>query len=93
MWNGETETVTPLVTAGELWYGTYGFPPATEAAFAAQGIDIIRGPLYQGPALYFNYKVAPFDRVEVRQALAHAIDRDENGFVSLGDSGVAPLST
>ncbi len=89
LWNGETETVTPLVTAGELWYGTYGFPPATEAAFVDQGIDIIRGPLYSGPALYFNYSVAPFDRVEVRQAIAHAIDRDENGFVALGDSGVA----
>ena len=89
LWNGETETVTPLVTAGELWYGTYGFPPATEAAFVAQDIDIVRGPLYSGPALYFNHTITPFDRPEVRRALAHAIDRDENGFVSLGDSGVA----
>ncbi len=89
LWNGETETVTPLVTAGELWYGTYGFPPATEAAFVDQGIDIIRGPLYSGPALYFNHTIAPLDRPEVRRALAHAIDRDENGFVALGDSGVA----
>ena len=89
LWNGETETVTPLVTAGQLWYGTYGFPPATEAAFVDQGIDIIRGPLYSGPALYFNQSVTPLDRPEVRRALAHAIDRDENGFVSLGDSGVA----
>jgi len=31
LWNGETEAVTPLVTGGELHYGTYGFPPATEA--------------------------------------------------------------
>jgi peptide/nickel transport system substrate-binding protein len=53
------------------------------------GIDIIRGPNYNGPALYVNHSVAPFDRVEVRQALAHAIDRDQNGFVSLGESGVA----
>ena len=89
LWNGETETVTPLVTAGELWYGTYGFPPASEESFVAQGIDIVRGPLYSGPALYFNHAVAPFDRTEVRQAIAHAIDRDENGFVSLGESGVA----
>ncbi|MFN3331927.1 MAG: ABC transporter substrate-binding protein, partial [Caldilinea sp.] len=33
--------------------------------------------------------VAPFDRKEVRQALAYAIDRNENGVVSLADSGRA----
>ena len=89
LWNGETETVTPLVLSGELWYGTYGFPPATEASFVNAGIDIIRGPLYTGPALYFNHSVGPFADPEVRRALAFAIDREENGFVSLGESGVA----
>ena len=89
LWNGETETVTPLVTSDDLWYGTYGFPPATEAAFVAEGVDIVRGPSYSGPALYFNHSVYPFGRPEVRRALAHAIDREENGFVSLGESGVA----
>jgi peptide/nickel transport system substrate-binding protein len=89
LWNGETEAVTPLVASGQLWYGTYGFPPATEKSFVDAGIDIIRGPSYSGPALYFNHSVAPFDRPEVRRALAHVIDREENGFVSLGESGVA----
>ncbi|NDJ62065.1 MAG: hypothetical protein GYB67_13120 [Chloroflexi bacterium] len=89
LWNGETETVTPLVSNGELWYGTYGFPPATEAAFVDQGIDIVRGPLYTGPGLYVNHTVYPLNQVEVRQALAYAINREENGFVSLGESGVA----
>ena len=89
VWNGETEAVTPLVSNGDLWYATHGFPPATEAAFIEQGLDIIRGPSYSGPALYFNMSVAPFDRPEVRQALAYAIDREENGFVSLGESGIA----
>ncbi len=89
LWNGETEAVTPLVTSGDLWYGTYGFPPATEAAFVDAGLDIVRGPSYSGPALYFNYTVEPFADPQVRKALAHAIDREENGFVSLGESGVA----
>ncbi len=89
VWNGETEQVTPLVQNGDLWYATHGFPPATEAAFVEQGIDIIRGPSYSGPSLIFNHTVAPFDRVEVRQALAYAIDREQNGFVSLGESGIA----
>lgn len=89
LWNGETEAVTPLVASEQLWYGTYGFPPATEKSFVDAGIDIIRGPGYSGPALYFNHSVYPFGRPEVRRALAHVIDREENGFVSLGESGLA----
>jgi peptide/nickel transport system substrate-binding protein len=89
VWNGETETVTPLVANGELWYATHGFPPATESAFVDAGIDIVRGPGYSGPALYINHNVYPLNRVEVRQAMAYAIDREENGFVSLAESGIA----
>jgi peptide/nickel transport system substrate-binding protein len=89
VWNGETEAVTPLVSNGELWYATHGFPPATEAAFVEEGIDIIRGASYSGPALYVNHSVEPLNRPEVRQALAYAIDREQNGFVSLGESGIA----
>ncbi len=89
VWNGETEVVTPLVANGDVWYATHGFPPATEQSFIDQGIDIIRGPGYNGPAIYVNYKVSPLDKVEVRQAMAYVINRDQNGFVSLGKSGVA----
>ena len=89
VWNGETEVVTPLVSNGDVWYATHGFPPATEQSFIDQGIDIIRGPGYSGPAIYVNYTVSPLDKVEVRQAMAYVINRDQNGFVSLGESGVA----
>ena len=89
VWNGETEVVTPLVSNGDVWYATHGFPPATEQSFIDQGIDIIRGPGYNGPAIYVNYTVSPLDKVEVRQAMAYVINRDQNGFVSLGNSGVA----
>jgi peptide/nickel transport system substrate-binding protein len=85
--NGETPDVTPLVLARQVDYATHGFPPATEAQFVADGTRIIRGPLYTGPALYFNMTIHPFEMPEFRQALAYAIDRDENGFVSLGQSG------
>ena len=89
LWNGETEAVTPLVANGELAYGTYGFPPATEQAFVEAGVDIIRGPGYTGPGLFVNHSVYPLNLVEVRQAMAYAIDREENGFVSLAASGIA----
>ncbi|MBZ0301383.1 MAG: ABC transporter substrate-binding protein, partial [Anaerolineae bacterium] len=52
------------------------------------GIDILRTAMFTGPAIYVNYSVYPLNRVEVRQAMAYAIDRQQNGFVSLGESGV-----
>jgi peptide/nickel transport system substrate-binding protein len=87
--NGETEAVTPLVANSDVWYATHGFPPATEASFVEQGVEIIRHPGYSGPAIYVNHEDPILSRVEVRQAIAYAINREENGFVSLGESGVA----
>ncbi|HOU11509.1 MAG TPA: ABC transporter substrate-binding protein [Anaerolineae bacterium] len=89
LYNGETPTVTPLVLAQQVDYATHGFPPATEKAFVASGVRIIRPPIYSGPALYFNHTIYPFNVKEVRQAIAYAVDRNQNGVVSLGQSGKA----
>ncbi len=92
LYNGETPTITPIVMSGDVHYATHGFPPATEMAFIEEGVRILRPPIYSGPALYFNFALerAPyFSDPEFRQALAYAINRDENGFVSLGESGKA----
>lgn len=89
MYNGETPTITPVVLAQQVDYATHGFPPATEKAFVDAGVRILRPPIYSGPALYFNYTIYPFNVKEVRQAIAYAVDRHENGTVSLGDSGKA----
>ncbi len=89
IYNGETPTVTPLILAHQVDYATHGFPPATEMAYKAEGIRILRPPIFSGPALYFNHTIYPFDVKEVRQAIAHAINRDENATVSLGESAIA----
>ncbi|MCB0066615.1 MAG: hypothetical protein KDD77_05665, partial [Caldilineaceae bacterium] len=91
-YNGETPVVTPLVLSGDVDYATHGFPPATEKEYIDLGHRILRAPNYNGPALYFNHTVAPFDKKEVRQAIAYAVDRNENGVVSLGDSGKAAIN-
>ncbi|MCA9836647.1 MAG: hypothetical protein KC422_07025 [Trueperaceae bacterium] len=88
-WNGETETVFPLLQDGQLWYATHGLAPAQEEALINAGLDIIRNPYYSGPAVYFNNKVEPLNNPVFRQAIAYIIDREENGFVSLGESGIA----
>lgn len=90
-YNGETPTITPIVLAQQVDYATHGFPPATEKAFVQEGVRILRPPIYSGPALYFNHSIYPFNVKEFRQALAYAIDRHENGTVSLGESGVAAV--
>ncbi len=88
-YNGETPVVTPLVLSGDVDYATHGFPPATEREFIAQGYRIIRPPIYSGPALYVNFQVHPLEMKEVRQAMAYAINKEENGFVALADSAKA----
>ncbi len=90
LYNGETPVVTPLVLAGDVDYATHGFPTATEKQYKDMGIRITRAPTYSGPAIYFNQDIYPFNRPEFRQAVAYAVNRDENGKVSLGESGKAP---
>ncbi len=85
-YNGETPVVTPLVLSGDVDYATHGFPPATEREFISLGYRIIRPPIYTGPALYLNHQVHPFELKEVRQALAYAINKEENGFIALAES-------
>ncbi|MEW6046550.1 MAG: ABC transporter substrate-binding protein [Bacillota bacterium] len=86
LYNGETPQITPLVLARQVDYATHGFPPATERRMVEEKIRIVRPPLYTGPAIFFNNNVYPLNRLEVRQAVAMAINRDENARVSLGDS-------
>lgn len=86
VFNGETPDATPLMLSKEADYATHGFPPATDQQFQAEGIRVIRGPNYNGPALYFNQAKYPFNVKEFRQAIAYAIDRNENGIVSMAAS-------
>jgi peptide/nickel transport system substrate-binding protein len=87
--NGETPVISPLVLAKKIDYATHGFPVATEKAMVKKGYRIIRPPVYSGPALLFNLgKLPEFSDVNVRRAFAHAVNRKQNGEVSLGRSGV-----
>jgi peptide/nickel transport system substrate-binding protein len=57
----------------------------------ADGIRVLRPPTYGGGALLFNFGTNPeFSDKRVRQALAHAIDRDQNAEVTYAESG-APV--
>lgn len=87
--NGETDTISAVVLEKQIDYATHGFAPATEAQMQQTGIRVLRPPTYGGGALLFNFAQLPeFADKKVRQALAHAIDRQQAGFVSLADSGV-----
>ena len=85
-YQGETPVVTPLVMAGQVDYATHGFAPATEKAFQELGVRILRPPIFSGPAIVFNMTMHPFEMPEFRKAVAHALNMDENAFVSLGES-------
>jgi peptide/nickel transport system substrate-binding protein len=94
LWAGETEQTTPLVLSGELAHSTNVYPPATIDAFAAEGIRLVTTPRGYGPALLFNFNVAPFDNLLVRQAMAHAINREQSALLTngLGATGTLYMS-
>lgn len=84
LWQGETESTTPLVLNGDIAWATNVYPPATQQAFQDAGIRLITTPRGYGPALLMNHDVYPFNIKEVRQAMAYAIERNENAFLTNG---------
>lgn len=89
VFRGETDTISPIVLSKDIDYATHGFAPATERQMIDNGIRVIRPPVYSGPAIYMNFGKFPQLRDKrVRQAIAKAIDRNQNGFISLADSGI-----
>ncbi|GAA4978168.1 hypothetical protein GCM10023317_00250 [Actinopolymorpha pittospori] len=89
LYNGRAPEIAPLVLAGKIDYATHGFPDASAREFVKKRIRIARPPIYSGPAIFFNLgKLREFSDVRARRAIAHAINRKENGTVSLGESGV-----
>lgn len=87
IYQAETAQVTPLVLAGEVDYATHGFPLATDKAFTDQGLRVVRGPAYSGPAIVFHWeKAAPFQDKRLRQAVAHAINKEESATITYGAS-------
>jgi peptide/nickel transport system substrate-binding protein len=90
VYQGETDAVTPLVLAGDVDYATHGFPLATDKAFGDQGLRVVRGPLYTGPAIVFHWTAAPeFQDKRLRQAVAMAINKAESATITYGQSAKA----
>lgn len=90
VYQGETDAVTPLVLAGDVDYATHGFPLATDKAFGDQGLRVVRGPLYTGPAIFFHWTAAPeFQDKRLRQAVAMAINKPESAKITYGESAKA----
>ncbi len=83
--------VMPQELTHEIDFATYPFTTAQEKALKKAGVDIVRPPALFGCALNINFKQLPeFGDARARQALMHAIDRKQNGAVSLGESSVPP---
>jgi peptide/nickel transport system substrate-binding protein len=90
-YQGETSDITPVVLSGDVDYATHGFPPATVQQFLeTPNLRVLRPPTYNGNCLYINFNKLGdvFGDKRTRQALAYAINRQQNGTIALGDSGV-----
>ena len=59
---------------------------AQRIQISAENFDVMSGTMNLVQALYLNHKVEPFDKLEVRQAMCYAIDKDAIlNFVSDGE--------
>ena len=76
VYNGDVADLTPLVLNKEVDYLTHQFPSASMESFKAAGYSTIQLEGSDGIGMYINEDVKPLDKKEVRQALAHIIDRD-----------------
>ena len=83
VYNGDVPELTPLVLSNEIDYLTHVFPAGTNAAFKGKGIEFIQTPGMDGLAIYFNHHHPQLGLLEVRKAIAHAIDRGEVGALAL----------
>ncbi len=82
---GETPISTPLVLNKEMDYNTNGLAVATDRQLQAQGVRVLRTPVHGGPAIHINFanpKLKILTDKRVRQAIAHAIKREDNAAVS-----------
>lgn len=89
--NGETDTISAVVLSRDVDYATHGFAPATVTSMIENDIRVIYVPTYAGTGLRFNFnELVHFRDKRVRQALAHAINRDDVAVVSLAEAAAPP---
>jgi peptide/nickel transport system substrate-binding protein len=89
------EQIWNYLTAGELDSAPYTSTPSNvvEQILKVPGSKKLTGLSQVSAALAFNQKYAPFDKVEVRRALAYLIDRAAVTKVAEPDSGKAAEHT
>lgn len=83
------EQIWNYLTAGELDSAPFTATPTNvvEQILKVEGNKQLKGLSQVSAALAFNQKVAPFDKLEVRQAIAYLVDRGEVQKVGAPDSG------
>ncbi|WP_117208993.1 ABC transporter substrate-binding protein [Allorhizocola rhizosphaerae] len=83
------EQIWNYLTAGELDGSPFTATPTNvvEQILKVPGSAKLTGMSQVSAALAFNQKYAPFDKVQVRKALAHLIDRGEVQKIGAPDSG------
>lgn len=88
VFNGETEDITPLVLDGTIDYATHGFTASTQQQWERAGLTTRAPAFYTGCAVLMSQGNRPeFADVRVRQALAHAVDREEATVIAMDAAG------
>src|SRR5699024_9575056 len=84
-------TISAVVLSRDIDYATHAFAPATVTSMTENDIRVVYVPTYAGTGLRFNFgELTHFRDKRVRQALAHAIKREEVTERTLAEAATPP---